>query len=260
MKKVAFVAAIALSLLFAVLGGGVAASADADIPSPSGDIYVQDFAGVLTDGQKQEMISLGKQLHAETKAQVAVLTVDTIGKNTTLEEFSNQAFRKYGLGDEKLNNGVLIVLAMKDEKIRIEVGYGLEGALPDGKIGRILDQYALPYLKENKPDQAIANTYKKVVNETAKEYNVDIKSDPKAYEEPSNGSTATPLSFWKQILIGIGLLFLIFIDFKFFGGTMTYFLINLLSMFFRGGGGGGSGGSSKGGGGSSGGGGASRGW
>ncbi|GER72219.1 hypothetical protein BpPP18_02860 [Weizmannia acidilactici] len=212
---------------------------------------------MLTDSQKQKLISLGRQLDDKTKAQVAVLTVDTIGKNTTIETFSNQAFRQYGLGDKKMNNGVLIVLAVKDKKIRIEVGYGLEGALPDGKVGRILDQYAMPYLKEGKEDAAVVNTYKKLANETAKEYNANIQSKPQAYEPPPTNQ-ASPLSFWKQVLIGLGVLVLILIDFKFFGGTLTYFLLNILSMFFHGGGG--RGGGSKGGGGSSGGGGASRGW
>ncbi|MBU5873027.1 TPM domain-containing protein, partial [Vibrio cholerae O1] len=75
------------------------------------------------------------------------------------------AFRQYGLGNKTMNNGVLLVVAVKDRKIRIEVGYGLEGALPDGKVGRILDQYAIPYLKENKPDAAVINTYKKLAAE-----------------------------------------------------------------------------------------------
>ncbi|MBF8418180.1 TPM domain-containing protein [Heyndrickxia coagulans] len=257
MKRAALITAVFLALLFAVCTAVPGARAAAGIPKPAGDIYVQDFAGVLTDSQKQELVSLGRQLDEQTKAQVAVLTVDTTGKDTNIDAYANKAFRQYGLGNKTMNNGVLLVVAVKDRKIRIEVGYGLEGALPDGKVGRILDQYAIPYLKENKPDAAVINTYKKLAAETAKEYNVNLQAHPKAYERPSSAQ-ASPYSFWKQILIGLGILILIFIDFKFLGGTMTYFLLNILSMFFRGGGGGGGG--SKGGGGSSGGGGASRGW
>ncbi|WP_258921409.1 TPM domain-containing protein [Heyndrickxia coagulans] len=258
MKRAALITAVFLALLFAVCTAVPSARAAAGIPKPAGDIYVQDFAGVLTDSQKQELVSLGRQLDEQTKAQVAVLTVDTTGKDTNIDAYANKAFRQYGLGNKTMNNGVLLVVAVKDRKIRIEVGYGLEGALPDGKVGRILDQYAIPYLKENKPDAAVINTYKKLAAETAKEYNVNLQAHPKAYERPSSAQ-ASPYSFWKQILIGLGILILIFIDFKFLGGTMTYFLLNILMMFFRGGGSGGGGGS-KGGGGSSGGGGASRGW
>ncbi|AEP01902.1 TPM domain-containing protein [Heyndrickxia coagulans] len=257
MKRAALITAVFLAFLFAVCTAVPSARAAAGIPKPAGDIYVQDFAGVLTDSQKQELVSLGRQLDEQTKAQVAVLTVDTTGKDTNIDAYANKAFRQYGLGNKTMNNGVLLVVAVKDRKIRIEVGYGLEGALPDGKVGRILDQYAIPYLKENKPDAAVINTYKKLAAETAKEYNVNLQAHPKAYEWPSSAQ-ASPYSFWKQILIGLGILILIFIDFKFLGGTMTYFLLNILMMFFRGGGGGGGG--SKGGGGSSGGGGASRGW
>ncbi|MED4922149.1 TPM domain-containing protein, partial [Weizmannia sp. CD-2023] len=241
MKRAALITAVFLAFLFAVCTAVPSARAAAGIPKPAGDIYVQDFAGVLTDSQKQELVSLGRQLDEQTKAQVAVLTVDTTGKDTNIDAYANKAFRQYGLGNKTMNNGVLLVVAVKDRKIRIEVGYGLEGALPDGKVGRILDQYAIPYLKENKPDAAVINTYKKLAAETAKEYNVNLQAHPKAYERPSSAQ-ASPYSFWKQILIGLGILILIFIDFKFLGGTMTYFLLNILMMFFRGGGGGGSGG------------------
>jgi len=192
MKRAALITAVFLAFLFAVCTAVPSARAAAGIPKPAGDIYVQDFAGVLTDSQKQELVSLGRQLDEQTKAQVAVLTVDTTGKDTNIDAYANKAFRQYGLGNKTMNNGVLLVVAVKDRKIRIEVGYGLEGALPDGKVGRILDQYAIPYLKENKPDAAVINTYKKLAAETAKEYNVNLQAHPKAYERPSSAQ-ASPI-------------------------------------------------------------------
>ena len=62
---------------------------------------------------------------------------------------------------------------MDDRQVRIEVGYGLEGRIPDGKAGRILDEYAIPYLKENQPNQAVINTYERLANEVAAEYGVN---------------------------------------------------------------------------------------
>jgi len=221
---------------------------DVQIPAPVGDIYVQDFAHVLNETEKAELINIGRNIEDQTTAQVAVLTVETIG-DRTIEDYANEAFRQYGIGSKKEANGVLLVLSMKEHKIRIEVGYGLEGRIPDAKAGRILDQYAIPYLKNNRPNQAVMETYQALAKEVLAEYNGE------------NGKKTVPkdkgigIPSWLIVII---VLVVVFLDFKFFGGTLTYLLLSILS---RGGGrGGGGGGSRGGGGGSSGGGGASRGW
>ncbi|MED1202933.1 TPM domain-containing protein [Heyndrickxia acidicola] len=227
-------------------------SVKAEIPDPVGNIYVQDHAGILSSEDKKELAQLGEHLNDKTKAQISVLTVKGLdGKS--VEEYAVDAFRKFQLGDKKLNNGVLLLIDTKGRHIRIEVGYGLEGALPDGKVGRILDEYAIPYLKDEQPAKAAVNTYKKLYNEVALEYKIDDKTNPKPYES----SQGLPL--WQIMLIAAALLILITVDIKFFGGTFTYLILNIASAFFRNGGGGG-GGNQKGGGGSSGGGGASRNW
>lgn len=252
-KKLLLSLAVTLSMALSLIG----VSTFAEIPKPQGDIYVQDFANLLTDQQESELIDLGRSLDNQTKAQVAVLTVDTIGTDT-IEQYALQAFRQYKLGDKKLNNGVLLVVAAQERQVRIEVGYGLEGALPDGKVGRILDNYALPYLKDNQPDLAIINTYKELYNQTAAEYNLDEYSEAKPYPSSSaNQENNQGMETWKMLLIGIGLVIFITIDIMFFGGTFTYLILNIASTFMRGGG---RGGPRGGGGGSSGGGGASRGW
>ncbi len=222
---------------------------DVQIPQPVGDIYVQDFAHVLNETEKTELIQLGKKIEDQTTAQVAVLTVDTIG-NSSIEEFSTAAFRQYGIGSKKENNGVLLVLAMKEQKVRIEVGYGLEGRITDGKAGRILDDYAIPYLKKEQPDQAVVNTYKALTKEVQAEYG-------KSSTDQNGGQTAQDkgikIPSWIMVL---GIAILVILDFTFFGGTLTRICLMIL---FRGGRGGG-GNSRGGGGGSSGGGGAGRGW
>ncbi|WP_028987148.1 TPM domain-containing protein [Thermicanus aegyptius] len=242
------------------------------IPKPIGDIYVQDFAHLLSAGERESLIRLGKELEDRTKAQVAVLTVSSL-EGMSIEDYALQAFRSYQLGDKALNNGVLLVIATEDRKVRIEVGYGLEGALPDGKVGRILDEVTLPALKENLPGQAIVKTYQVLVREVANEYGVKIQVPEglPSVTEGKNDGKMNPV--WSTLLV----LFLIMIDFIFFGGRITYSILAVLSMYrggrgsggwggfgggSRGGGGwGGFGGGSRGGGGgSSGGGGASRGW
>jgi len=133
----------------------------------------------------------------------------------------------------------------------------LEGALPDGKVGRILDQVTIPYLVQNKPGDAIVETYKVLYNEVAKEYGVEDQLTPQNVvvpESPGDEGGDLPLGWIILVVVFLA------IDFIFFGGRMTFFLLAMLSRGGgRGGGGGfGGGGFSGGGGGSSGGGGASR--
>lgn len=235
------IAAILGIMLLLLPTGAIAAPND--IPAPVGDIYVQDFANILNDNEEAQMRNMGRQIEDQTTSQIAVLTVDSIGE-TSIEEYAVKAYRSYGLGTKENNNGVLLVIAMKEKKVRIEVGYGLEGTLPDGKTGRILDEYAFPHLQNGQPNLAMMNTYQALANEVsaANEFG-------NAPREPEHQEF--PIPTWLLIIIVVGVVIL---DFMFFGGTLTYLLMSIIS---RGGGGGGPRG---GGGGSSGGGGASRGW
>ncbi|WP_148359237.1 TPM domain-containing protein [Peribacillus simplex] len=254
---------LAVFALFFILTCSLAnvVAAQPNIPEPVGDIYVQDFAGVLDDQEKSELIELGKRLDDATKAQISVLTVDSM-EGSEIEEYSVEALRSFKLGDAELSNGVLIVLAMEEQKIRIEVGYGLEGAITDIKSGQILDNVAIPALKEGKYDVALTETYKAVYNDVTKEYNLgdefyqDLSVQPESENFQPSGL---------QIFLFIIVVIIVFIlDAKFFKGFFLQMLINILLIIIsRGGGGGrggGSGGPRGGGGGSSGGGGASRGW
>lgn len=239
--------------------GIASAAAPIQIPRPVGDIYVQDQAAILTPEEKNALRQYGRRLEQRTTAQVALLTVDST-EPASINQYATAAFRKYGLGDPKKNNGVLLVVAVQDRKIYVEVGYGLEGALPDGKVGRILDDYAVPYLKEDRPNVAVTETYKVLINEVAKEYNaadqLQVPATPYANQESDQLAWWDALPSWVKVVFVIGLVFLIYIDMKYFGGTITYTILSLLRSGRNGGGGGSAGGR----GGSSGGGGAGRSW
>lgn len=235
------IAAILAFLLFLLPTGAIAAPNE--IPAPVGDIYVQDFADILTATEEDQLRNIGRNVEDATTSQIAVLTVDSIGESG-IEEYAVDAYRSYGLGTAENSNGVLLVLAIKEKKIRIEVGYGLEGTIPDGKAGRILDEYAIPHLQNGQQNLAVIKTYNALANE--------VSGTSEFGQAPSEQQQQDfPIPTWLLIIIIIGAVVL---DFMFFGGMLTY---ALLSIFSRGGGGGGPRG---GGGGSSGGGGASRGW
>ena len=140
--------------------------------------------------------------------------------------------------------------------MRIEVGYGLEGAINDGKAGEILDQYTIPYFQKGKFGPGVMETYKVLVGEVSKEYGVSIDGSRTYAKQDS-----IELSPFQLLLIGVGILALIIVDMTFFGGAITQSILLILASG-RGGGSGRSGGGGFGGfgGGSSGGGGASRRW
>ncbi|WP_341960585.1 TPM domain-containing protein [Planococcus maritimus] len=144
----------------------------AEFPELTDDIYIQDMAAILSEEQETEIKNLGAGLEDATTAQIAVMVIDSLD-GEPIESYANEALRHYGIGSAEDNNGVLVVLSMTDREIYIEIGYGLEGALPDGKVGRILDDYAVPYLSEDQPDEAILNTYQVLYNEVAAEYDWD---------------------------------------------------------------------------------------
>ena len=229
-----------LVLLMLLIQAVFAVGAEAAIqvppkPSVSSGIYVQDYAGVLSPQTRQALNAIGQDLDNKTTAQVAVVTVKTLD-GQPIDEYGLTLLRQWGLGNKEKNNGALILVAVDDRQSRIEVGYGLEGVLPDGLTGRIQDQQMLPYFKQGQYEKGIVQGYLTVATTVAKSY--DVKLEGVRY----NGGAQQ----------GTGLIVLVIVDHMFFGGIITQFiLLALLRGGGRGGGGGGFGGGSGGGGGSS---------
>jgi uncharacterized protein len=114
-------------------------------PKPAG--AVNDFAGVLSAQHKSDMETLAREVLEKTGTALVAATVATIGDNTP-SDYANRLYRAWGIGRKGEDKGVLIFLALKERQVRIETGYGVEGILPDGLAGEILDRYAIPRFKE----------------------------------------------------------------------------------------------------------------
>ena len=201
----------------------------ADIPQPTRDFYVNDFANVLSDSTEQMIVKDSAALADKTGAQIVVVTIDSLN-GQVLETYSLDLLRTWGIGAKDKNNGVLILLSIGDRKSRIEVGYGLEGRLPDGKTGRIQDDYMLPYYSSGDYDSGIKNGYLAILQEVANEYNLDLASIEKS--EPLAAASSTSNSPFSMIPVGIGLILLL-IDWIFLHGKITKTI--LLILFWRGG-------------------------
>ena len=173
-KKLLWLLLVLQVIFFLPWGLGQAAGIP---PKPARDIYVVDEAGVLSSRTKQIILAYSSALAKRTKTQVVVLTVPTLD-GESIEDYGLSVLRKWCIGDKKENNGVLLLVATKDRKSRIEVGYGLEGVLPDGLTGRIQDQYMLPSFRKGNYDEGILNGYSAVLQTVAKGYGLSVKDLP----------------------------------------------------------------------------------
>ncbi len=164
------------------------AAAKQDYPQPTNGFFVNDFAGCLTAEDAAYMQSLGEALYKSTKAQVVVVTVDSLD-GESIEDYAIGLGREWGIGDKDTDSGVLLLLSSGDREVRIEVGYGLEGRLTDGKTGRILDNYAIPFLKENDFSTGLRQAYAVLVNEVYAEYGMETTTGE--YVEPVGTSDSS---------------------------------------------------------------------
>ena len=248
----AWVAIAGCVLLFAATAG----AAPKIPPVPTRDIYAQDYANVLSKETESRINRLSSELQSRTGAQIAVVTIPSL-EGETIEDYSLALFRKWGIGDRKKNNGVLILLAVAEKKSRIEIGYGLEGALPDAKTGRIQDESMRPAIDVGDFNAALMNGYLSVFQEVANEYKLQIKANSRSSPRQRDVSSGwDSLPWWLKIVLGVGIVLLLLIDWFVLGGFFTR-LIFMFAASGRGGGGGGGwsgggfGGGSGGGGGSS---------
>ncbi|MBN1898331.1 MAG: TPM domain-containing protein [Spirochaetes bacterium] len=114
--------------------------------NPAG--FVNDFAGILSEDNKKMTESLITRFEQKTGVEIAVVTLPALG-DYSVEEAAVRIFEQWGIGKKGQDNGLLLLIALKERKVRIEVGYGLEGMIPDSVAGRILDVYGMEHFKQN---------------------------------------------------------------------------------------------------------------
>ena len=255
-----FASRLSLLLLLFLLPCGLLAEKVADLPLPSS--YVNDFAGVLNPTEKQKLEDLCLQLHQKANAELAVVTIKTLDDNQSVEEFTGQLEEKWKLGKKGQDRSVIYLLVLNPHKTRVEVGYGLEGILPDAKVGRILDD-TIPAAKQGDWDQALDTGTQEIAQVIAADSQVTLTQTVHRYHRQGQQYASQGRLGLGQIILGI--LFLGLIAVLILTGNIGWAWMLLWSVMGGGGGGGGGrddddrgGGFGGMGGGSSGGGGASR--
>lgn len=223
--------------------------------------HVVDLAGMINDTAETNLNRYLLELEQKTTAQMVVLTVNSL-EGEALEDLSIRiAHEQWKLGQKGKDNGVLLLVSLQDRKYRFEIGYGLEGLLPDSLVGTIGRTHLVPYFRKGDYSNGIFTATLAVISEIASNAGVEITGMPKLGRSPSPYRSVqrrkpTLISTLLSLLFFIGLIYL-------FIRHPRLLLLFLMFSFLGGGrrsGWGGGGGFGGGGGGGFGGGGASGGW
>lgn len=134
---------------------------------PSG--HINDFPYALSPDARATLEAELVAFEASTTNQIAVAIVPSMNGDY-IEDYSARLFKEWGIGTKQHDNGVLLVLALAEHKLRIEVGYGLEGALPDSVAQRILNADMTPHLKAGDYDGAVTLAVRDIEAATVGEY------------------------------------------------------------------------------------------
>lgn len=167
---------------------------------PINDGFYTQTTPLLTPAQEEEIERILTEEEAATSNEIAILAVETLA-GESIEEVTNAVFRQWGIGKPSRNNGILVMVASADREMRIEVGYGLEGAVPDIVAKGIIDQDITPQFREAKYYEGLLAGIDALRKHTAGEYTAE------RYVQEESGDGVFPF-----------LLFLFFV-FMNFGGA-----------------------------------------
>lgn len=164
----------AISWLCLTMVGSISAVTIPDRP----DQYVVDLAGIIDDPTKTKLNGYLQELEQKTSAQFVVLTIKSL-EGETIESFAlNVAHDRWRLGQKGKDNGLLLLVAVDDRKYRIEVGYGLEGILPDSLVGSIGREYLVAYFRRGDYSEGVFRSALALSTEIAKAAGVTITGMP----------------------------------------------------------------------------------
>src|SRR5580698_7714506 len=153
--------------------------------------YVNDFAHVLDQNTIAQIDDICHQIEVKAHAQIAVVTIHSLD-GSDIESYAVALFHQWGVGSKSKDTGVLILYAIDDHRARIEVGYGLEPILTDGKVTSF-QREAIPLMRSGNYSQALLLVTTRVANVIAQDAGIQLTAPqlaPAPVEEPSRGMSA----------------------------------------------------------------------
>jgi uncharacterized protein len=203
-----------VALVLAALFAPALAVAQSELPAKPA-AYVNDFANVLSPSAKSQITALCTEVNDKAKAQIFVVTVKSTG-DVPIEEYSINLATKWGVGPKASSSGVLILYAIDDRKSRVEVGYGLEGILPDGKVGSFMRE-AQANLRSGDYGAGLFLVTRRVADVIAQDRGVTLSGAPLPAAAPVGNYSGDEGGWGTLIVLGV-IIFVLYMMMKRGGG------------------------------------------
>lgn len=193
--RVRVLSTVCLALLVAANAGGESL---ASIPNPrvQNGTWVTDTSATLDPKTIALLNDRAAAFERDTSGEIAIVVIRSLD-GLTIEDAAVKLFEMWGIGKKSHDNGLLFLWSTGDRRLRVEVGYGFEGALPDGKVGAILDQYVIPRFKANQYDQGLLDGVDALI--------AAARNQPLALASPSTSSYDDVSGGWPMWLKVLGL-------------------------------------------------------
>ena len=178
----------------------------AEIPAATDEFYVNDFADVFTAEEEERLLDNAVTLAEESDGiQVVVTTVESLDGDS-VENYAVEMYNQYEIGKDDM--GLLILLSTGDRQIRVEVGRAMEAYINDSKAGRFMDEYAIPYLSENKFNEGLINLQEALIDEIVAT-TVEVDSESVQTTQESESASSAIGDIFGGILIAIVLIVIV---------------------------------------------------
>lgn len=181
----------------------------AEIPAATDEFYVNDFADVFTAEEEERLLDNAVTLAEESDGiQVVVTTVESLDGDS-VENYAVEMYNQYEIGKDDM--GLLILLSTGDRQIRVEVGRAMEAYINDSKAGRFMDEYAIPYLSENKFNEGLINLQKALIDEIVATVESESESESESAQTTQDSEFASSAigDIFGGILIAIVLIVIV---------------------------------------------------
>ena len=196
---------IALAALILLLIAGVGAEPLTSIPNPRtrDGTWVTDVPGTLRADTIARLNSSIGEFERTNGAEMAVVVIQSLD-GLSIEEAAVKLFDLWSIGKKSRDNGLLLLWSTGDRRVRVEVGYGLEGVLPDGKVGAILDAYVMPKFRSGEFDEGLLAGVDALLS-AARDEPMELPSPrSESYENDSSGAAAIVMGLLAAIPLSVG--------------------------------------------------------
>jgi len=179
-----------------------------DIPKPIG--WINDFANVISPEYKNKLTSLIEEVEQKTTAEIAVVTINSIAPYDE-KEYARLLFDNWHPGKKGKDNGILVLLVIKERRWRIETGYGLEGILPDSRCGEIGRNYMVPYFKNGGYNEGLYYGIAAISKVIAQDAHISLNSIEESNETLKTENTSKEYNSSREAIPFIFLVFFLII-------------------------------------------------